>query len=583
MSTSKKLYHLSIYAPEEKAKSSSNSHVKIHLFPPERLKLTLYRAEDKSAITDRLSNLEPVIKRICAIAGTPGISIGVSYSGNAIYRFSHGLRDVEACQPTDGDTVFPLGTLAKTFTASAIGMLVHQGKLKWDTPIRDILPDFHSTSSIVEENLNTVNLLSHRSGLARSNYWWQGAESVFFLQKGDLLSFYSKLAATGKFRADWAYSNWGYALAGAVVEKLSGTSFADYISANVLEPLGLKNTTFKAVDPASTANMAKPYAALDDASPYLLPQPPVSDGTIMGPAMGGASSANDLLTYSIALLESHRYESSVKKPTGPAPLLKGGLMHLSGHIFTVPSALERSYAFGFYRSQLPGTILGMGWNSLYVKQMPRLIPKTHAGPVIAHGGSLPGYHSSIALLPELGASVVICTNSIALGDVSGWASLAILEALIETPSPNDFVSLAEEAAGNAVQNVSKLRKQLEEAKKTEGMKQYRELGEYVGRYVDEAHHGWVIEVQKSKGREGLDVLFQGLESQKWALNHYEDDTFLWLAEREEQAKRGRMVTYPLVANHFKLIFQAGEKGQIERLCWPHEAGVPMDEQCFVKN
>ena len=540
-----------------------------------------YRAEDRAAITDRVSKLEPVIERICAIAGTPGISIGVSYGGEAIHRFSRGLRDVEASQPSDGNTIFPLGTLAKSFTASAIGMLVHQGKLKWDTPIRDIFPEFHSISSTVEENLNIVDLLSHRSGLARSNYWWQGAESALFLQKRDLLSFYSTLAKTGNFRADWAYSNWGYALAGAVVEKLSGTSFAEYVSKNVLEPLGLKNTTFKAVDAASTANLAKPYAALDDASLYLLPQPPVSDETIMGPAMGDVSSANDLLTYAIALLESHRYESSAKKATGPTPVLKNGLMHLSGHIFTAPSALERSYAFGFYRSQLPGTILGMGWNSLYVKQMPKLVPKTHAGPVIAHGGSLPGYHSSIALLPELGASVVVCTNSIALGDVSGWASLAILEALIETPSPNDFVMLAGEAAGNAVQNVRKLRKQFEEAKTSNGT-MHRELGEYVGHYVDEAHHGWVIEVQQSGGRQELEVLFQGLESQKWALSHYEGDTFLWLAEREEQAKRGRMVTYPLAANHFKLIFQAGEKGEIERLCWPHEAGVPVDAQYFVK-
>ena len=518
------------------------------------------------------------MKRICAIAGTPGISIGVSYRGQVVHRFSHGLSDVEASQPTDRNTVHPLGTLAKTFTASAIATLIHQGKLKWDTPIREILPDFHSISSTVEENLNIVDLLSHRSGLARSNYWWQGADGALFLQKTDLLSFYSKLDNSGNFRADWAYSNWGYALAGAVVEKLGGMSFAEYVSKNVLEPLGLNNTTFHAVLPASMENMAKPYAALDDASPYLLPQPPVSDETIMGPAMGGASSAEDLLTYSIALLESHKYESSPNKSTQRPPVLVGGLMHLSGHIFTAPSTLEKSYAFGFYRSQLPSTILGMGWNSIYVKAMPKLTPKTHVGPVIAHGGSLPGYHSSIALLPEIDAAVVICTNSIALGDVSGWASLAVIEALIDTPSASDFVGLAEEAAENAVQNVSKLRKQLEDGK-IKGTK-HRELVDYVGRYVDEAHHGWVIEIKK--GGRGLDILFQGLESQRWALTHYEGDTFLWLAEREEQAKRGRMVTYPLVANHFKLIFQVGEKGMIDRVCWPHEAGVPVNKQCFIK-
>ncbi|KAL8704249.1 MAG: hypothetical protein Q9201_002595 [Fulgogasparrea decipioides] len=541
--------------------------------------LTPVRVDSKAAAAARVANLETVLQRVCAISGAPGISIGVSYNGEPIYRFNHGVRDVEASLPINGDTVFPIGTLAKTFTASAVGMLVDQGFLKWHTPIRDILPAFHSTSTTVEENLNIVDLLSQRSGLARSNYWWQGSDGQLLLQKKDLLPFYSKLPETGSFRADWGYSNWGYAVVGAVIEKLSGMTYSEYMAKNVLEPLQLTNTTFKAVDAASIPNLANPYAALDDASPFLLPQPPVSDETIMGPAMGGASSANDLLQYSMALLESYRYESGALTKGGETtPILKNGLMHLAGHIFTAKTTLEKSYAFGFYRSQLPATILGMGWNSLYVAEMPKLIPRGHLGPVVAHGGSLPGYHSSIALLPEIGASIVVCTNSIALGDVSGWASLGIIEALIDTPRPSDFVALATEAAGNNVNNVDKLWKQLKEAKKSK--KEQRRLDEYVGKYLEEAHN-WVIEIRK-KDDECLEVLFQGLESQKWALTHYEGDTFLWLASREEQAKRCRMTTYPLVANHFKLIFQANKEGEVDRVCWPHEAGVPVDLQRFMK-
>ena len=81
------------------------------------------------------------------------------------------------------------------------------------------------------------------------------------------------------------------------------------------------------------------------------------------------------------------------------------------------------------------------------------------------------------------------------------------------------------------------------------------------------------------------MAFQGLDSQAWALSHYEHDTFLWLASREEQAKRGRMVTYPLSADHFKLTFQAddGGDGAINRILWKHEAGAPVDEGYFWKN
>ncbi|KAI4225584.1 MAG: hypothetical protein LQ349_007041 [Xanthoria aureola] len=214
-------------------------------------------------------------------------------------------------------------------------------------------------------------------------------------------------------------------------------------------------------------------------------------------------------------------------------------MHLAGHIFTSPSTLEKSYAFGFYRSQLPSSVLGMGWNSLYVEQMPKLTPRGHAGPVLAHGGSLPGYHSSVALLPELEASVVVCTNSIALGDVSGWASLAVLEALIDAPNPSDYVALATEAARNAIRNVDDLRISLDAAART--MTAPKPVEQYVGEYINETHSNWSIRVQEI-GEGGLDVLFQGLKSQKWSLTHYDGDTFLWLVGREEQAKRGRMVT-----------------------------------------
>ncbi|KAI4214441.1 MAG: hypothetical protein LQ349_009214, partial [Xanthoria aureola] len=153
--------------------------------------------------------------------------------------------------------------------------------MEWDTPIKDILPDFKSASKTVEENLKVVDLLAQRSGLARSSYWWQGAEGVLFLEKKDALGFYSRFPPTAKFRQDWGYSNWGYAILGAVIEKLSGQSFADYVAQTVLEPLELNHTTFKPLQTDHTPKVAKPYAAMDDASPYLMPPPPVSDETIM--------------------------------------------------------------------------------------------------------------------------------------------------------------------------------------------------------------------------------------------------------------------------------------------------------------
>ncbi|KAF6828960.1 hypothetical protein CPLU01_08190 [Colletotrichum plurivorum] len=272
------------------------------------------------SVQERLDAIEPVIRRICAVAGTPGISVWVSYRGEIAHRANYGFADIEAQSATTSDTVYPIGTMAKALTATRRG----------------------------------------------------------------------------------------------VIETLSGMSFGRFLEEKLLRPLGMSHTSFDAL-PGQTdePGLAKPYAAMDDASAHLMPFPPVHDGTIMAPAMGGRSSADDLLRYSMALLAARCDEASGKK----ADVIRHAVKQLSGHIFTAPGTLEKSYAFGFYRTQLPNTVLGMGWNSIYVDRMPTLIPRGHAGPVIAHGGSLPGHHVAMALLPELDSSVVVCTNSIAPGDV----------------------------------------------------------------------------------------------------------------------------------------------------------------------
>jgi CubicO group peptidase (beta-lactamase class C family) len=251
----------------------------------------------KAGLRKRLEDLEPVIDGICRVAGTPGISIAVSYQGEVIHRLSSGYSNLETSRPVTRSTQFPIGTMMKTFTAAAASILVNEGKLTWNTPIRAIIPELETQSQVVTENLTVVDLLSHRSGLGRSNLWWQGAESTLLLDKKDLVPFYNTLPSTGNFRGGWAYSNWGYALVGEVIERLSGKTFAEYLKEKIFDPLGLKNTTVNLVDPASTPDLARPYAALDDTSPYLLPQSPILGDTIMAPALGGVSTAEDPSPY----------------------------------------------------------------------------------------------------------------------------------------------------------------------------------------------------------------------------------------------------------------------------------------------
>ncbi|RYP58400.1 hypothetical protein DL769_008964 [Monosporascus sp. CRB-8-3] len=249
---------------------------------------------------------------------------------------------------------------------------------------------------------------------------------VLCFSKSPSCSAYNNLESTGGFRTDWAYSDWAYATASEMIEALGGTNFCSLCEEATTTTGHGRYIVWQAVygwpeSGEAICGHGRCASTFDAFSP-------VTGDTIMGPAMGGWSTAEDLMKYTTALLQAH------------------AAMPLSGHIFTARSPVEKSYAFDFYRSQLLGTILGMGWNSIYAKKMSTLVPKSHAGPVMAHRGSgaLPGYHVAMALLPELSSSAVVCINFIAVGDVSGWASLAALEALAETRQASNFAALATE-------------------------------------------------------------------------------------------------------------------------------------------
>lgn len=569
------------------------------------------------SIQERLVQLDDSIKQICAVAGTPGLSLVVSHGGEVIHRRHFGVSDVEAQRTVTARTLYPIGTLAKALTASAVALLVDDGRLEWTTAIKDVLPGFRSRSDAVAQELTVVDLLAHRTGLSRANHWWQGVEGVVLPDKSQLLDLYGALPPVGPFRQTWGYSNWGYALVGAVIEAVSGLPYADFVEQRLLHPLGMHKTCFRKQELTTTLDLARPYAALDDASPCRIAYPEMNE-TLMAPAMGGTATADDLMTYTLALLKSYRAEGMKMKTqttttassgdTAPSdapngrqqhhqdqPVLRHVRTQLAGHAVIAPTTPEKTYAMGFYRSARPGTVAGMGANAAYVRAMPALVGPTsdddddddddNDAVVLAHGGHLPGYTTAMALLPDRAASVVVCTNSIGLGYVSGWVAMAALEALLETPTPSDYAALAAEAAHSCAREVDRVRAVFQGPRPAAGdlttttPTSPRDWSRYVGRYRHRVQD-WFLDVRGGvDDGSGLRVVFAGLDSQAWALHHVVDDTFVWLADRDEQARRGRMTTM-LVAEHFKLVFRADDAGRVQGLRWPYEAGIPEEDQLF---
>src|SRR2546421_2525628 len=164
----------------------------------------------------------------------PGVALGVLRDGRAEIR-AFGVRSVEDPQPITNDTVFPLASISKTVTTTAVMRLAEQGKIDLRAPVRKYLPDFRVADEAASRDVTVWHLLTHTSG-------WEGQLSA--ADKGDetLARFVAGLATNMQLAppgAAWSYNNAGFGVAGRVIEVVTGKTFREAIGNHVFGPLGL--------------------------------------------------------------------------------------------------------------------------------------------------------------------------------------------------------------------------------------------------------------------------------------------------------------------------------------------------------
>ncbi len=179
----------------------------------------------------------------------PGMTVGLAKNGTMLYVQAYGVSDVATRQATQTSTVFEIGSITKQFTAALIMKLQEQGKLQVDDSINLYLPEYNFPSAITLRML-----LTHTSGLA--NYtgfpdyasWAENGVS-----EATLLTAVSQAPLLFQPGAEWSYSNSNYFALGAIIEKLSGQSYAANIEQYIFQPLGLTNTYYSLPPAAQSA------------------------------------------------------------------------------------------------------------------------------------------------------------------------------------------------------------------------------------------------------------------------------------------------------------------------------------------
>jgi CubicO group peptidase (beta-lactamase class C family) len=209
------------------------------------------------------SDLERLVEASMQEWKIPGLALAVIRDGEVVLQQGYGVRDMSGMSgmaPVTPDTQFLLCSITKSFTAAGLGLLVDEGKLEWNRPVREVIPEFRLHDALATERLTVRDLLCHRSGLPRHDWLHMPGD----LGGAQMLPLLRHLAPSRELRDTFQYSNLGYMVAGMVTERISGRSWEDFTTERLLAPLGFNDFGFTIEALAAAGNAARPHVIVSD-------------------------------------------------------------------------------------------------------------------------------------------------------------------------------------------------------------------------------------------------------------------------------------------------------------------------------
>ncbi len=330
-------------------------------------------AREASGETALSDDFAPLVRRLMARDQIPGVAVGIVEHGQLVFARGFGYRDVEHRLPMTPDTLFPLGSASKAFTATAIALLADEGRIALDAPVRTYLPDFRLADPVASATLTTRDLLTHRSGLPRHDLFWYRAP----FSRDELYRRLRFLEPSGPPRARWRYNSLMFVVAGRIVERVSGETWESFVRSRILSPLDMGRTLLSAEAMEADADHASPYALRDGRVQRIAM---LKGLDAIAPAGAVQSSVRDLARW----LEFHA--------TRTPPIL-GERMWRELHRpqAEMPAADEPEVQHPSY---------ALGW-----------IHESYRGhPLLIHNGAIDGYTVHLGFLPETGQGLILLMN-----------------------------------------------------------------------------------------------------------------------------------------------------------------------------
>jgi CubicO group peptidase (beta-lactamase class C family) len=359
------------------------------------------------------NDTKEVVESTLPKTGVPGCSVGILYQGE-IHTAGFGVSNIEKKSPVSGNTLFQIGSISKTFTATVAMNLVEEGKLDLHQPVRTYLKDFKVADEAVSENVTPYHLLTHSAG-------WDGD---LFLETGDgedaipkyiqRMAKREQLFSLGEY---FSYNNAGFAVLGGILEAITQKHLEELFKSYIIESLGLEHLFFNAADVITydfaVGHQASP-AGNSVARPWRL-------GRNVLPMGGIVTDVGDLLLY------AQCYLAQGKTPSGKS-MLK-------------PETIAEMFTPKMQISIDDRTSVGYSWMRRDLEN----------GFAISHGGGTNGQITQLSLFPEHNFALAIFTNSdkgdVLIRDVQKYLLKTYLG--LEYDTPKEIKSTREQLSAYA--------------------------------------------------------------------------------------------------------------------------------------
>ncbi|MEO8771762.1 MAG: serine hydrolase domain-containing protein [Ferruginibacter sp.] len=326
-------------------------------------------------ISNSWSDIDSYINQYMKNWNVPGMAIVVIKNDSVIMKRTLGYAAINSKINIDAHTLFSIGSCTKAFTSTALLMLQDEKKIDIEKPVIDYYPGLILQDSALQKEITVKDILSHRTGLDRADYIWYGAD----YSRSEIMQRLKYVKKVAPLRNNFIYNNLMYALAGVVIENVSGMKYEDFISNRLFAPLGMKHSFYGL--PKNETNVAMPYHFVDS-SLQLLPVPSLKG---VEPAGGIWTDIDDMSVWLKFILDKGKKDTTQLLSKKSAKILRTPVLFTGSAMHEDETELK-SYGLGFGFSAYKGSR------------------------VMYHTGVSGGYITHIALMPEENIGIVVLTN-----------------------------------------------------------------------------------------------------------------------------------------------------------------------------